>query len=120
MVGKQRFPRSKTAQVASPLDKLRAAGGIVVDFEPADWQMLSAAKDFVETHQSEGGFRAWRAETGFLLNRIAPLRAIFLPTIAISAPAPELSPERWTTPPRHCRPRRRPRMAPHGAEAGRA
>lgn len=93
VVGKQRFPRSKSAQVAGPLEKLRAAGGIVVDFEPADWQMLSAAKDFVETHQSEGGFRAWRAETGFLLNRIAPLRAIFLPTIDISAPAPEMEPE---------------------------
>ena len=98
VVGKQRFPRSKTAQVASPLDKLRAAGGIVVDFEPADWRMLSAAKGFVEVHQSEGGFRAWRAETGFLLNRIAPLRAIFLPTIAISAPAPELSPAMDDTP----------------------
>jgi len=93
IVGKQRFPRSKSAQVAGPLEKLRAAGGIVVDFEPADWQMLSAAKGFVETHQSEGGFRAWRAETGFLLNRIAPLRAIFLPTIDISAPAPEMEPE---------------------------
>jgi hypothetical protein len=93
IVGKQRFPRSKSAQVAGPLDKLRAAGGIVVDFEPADWQMLSAAKDFIETHQSEGGFRAWRAETGFLLNRIAPLRAIFLPTIDIAGPAPEMEPE---------------------------
>jgi len=93
IVGKQRFPRSKSAQVAAPLDKLRAAGGIVVDFEPADWQMLSAARDFIETHQSEGGFRAWRAETGFLLSRIAPLRAIFLPTIEISAPAPEMERE---------------------------
>jgi len=93
VVGKQRFPRSKSAQVAGPLDKLRAAGGIVVDFEPADWQMLSAAKSFVESHQSEGGFRAWRAETGFLLSRIAPLRAIFLPTIDIGAPAPELESE---------------------------
>ncbi len=93
IVGKQRFPRSKSAQAAGPLDKLRAAGGIVVDFEPADWQMLSAARDFVETHQSEGGFRAWRAETGFLLSRIAPLRAIFLPTIEISAAAPEMERE---------------------------
>ncbi len=93
VVGRQRFPRSKSAQVAGPLDKLRAAGGIVVDFEPADWQMLSAARSFVETHQSEGGFRAWRAETGFLLNRIAPLRAIFLPTIDIRAPVPEMDTE---------------------------
>ncbi|MFP3920383.1 MAG: hypothetical protein ACLFU3_01640 [Dichotomicrobium sp.] len=93
IVGKQRFPRSKSAQVARPLDKLRGAGGIVVDFEPADWQMLSAAKSFVDAHQSEGGFRAWRAETGFLLNRIAPLRAIFLPTIDIAAPAPEVEVE---------------------------
>jgi len=93
IVGKQRFPRSKSAQVAAPLEKLRAAGGIVVDFEPADWQMLSAARDFIETHQSEGGFRAWRAETGFLLSRIAPLRAIFLPTIDISAPVAEMEPE---------------------------
>jgi len=92
VVGKQRFPRSKSAQVAGPLDKLRAGGGMVVDFEPADWQMLSAAKSFIDAHQSEGGFRAWRAETGFLLNRIAPLRAIFLPTIDISAPAPEVKP----------------------------
>jgi len=93
VVGKQRFPRSKTAQVAGPLEKLRGVGGIVVDFEPADWQLLSAARNFVEAHQSEGGFRAWRAEAGFLLNRIAPLRAIFLPTIEISAPAPEIGAE---------------------------
>jgi len=93
VVGKQRFPRSKSAQVAAPLDKLRAAGGIVVDFESADWQMLSAARSFVAAHQSEGGFRAWRAETGFMLNRIAPLRAIFLPTISLGAPAPELEPD---------------------------
>ncbi len=92
VIGKQRFPRSKNAQVAAPLDKLRACGGIIVDFEPAEWQMLSAARSFIEAHQSEGGFRAWRAETGFLLNRIAPLRAIFLPTLALAAPAPEVAP----------------------------
>lgn len=89
VIGRQRFPRSKNAQVAAPLDKLRACGGLVVDFEPAEWQMLSAARSFIEAHQSEGGFRAWRGETGFLLNRIAPLRAIFLPTLALAAPAPE-------------------------------
>jgi DNA helicase HerA-like ATPase len=89
VIGKQRFPRSKTAQVAAPLDKLRASGGIVVDFEPAEWQTLSAARNFIESHQAEGGFRTWRAENGFLLNRVAPLRAIFLPTITLGAAKPE-------------------------------
>lgn len=92
VIGKQRFPKGKNAQVAAPLDRVRNDGGIVADFAPLDWEMLATAREFIEAHKHEPGFEHWQGDTRFLLNRVVPLRAVLLPAIefrALAEPAEE-------------------------------
>ncbi len=85
VVGRQRLPRGRGAQVSRPLDAVRAQGGLVADLQPVDWQVLSAARAFASRHEGNPDFAHWRRVSAFLLNRVTPLRGIFLPQPHIAA-----------------------------------